>query len=220
MGMRYGMGGCGPRDGLGGGWERWAADAGRRFEQAFGEGSQWERRAARMEARFGDAFGHGRGGGGGRGRRVVDGGELRLLLLKLIADEPRHGYELIRAIEAMTAGAYAPSPGMVYPALSMMDEMGQVAEQRTEGARKRFALTDEGRAELERRREEADALAARLAALGERRERSDAAPIRRAMANLGTAVRGRLARGEFSEETLHDVAAMLDEVAQKIERLR
>lgn len=162
----------------------------------------------------------GRGGGGGRGRGMFDGAELRLVLLKLIADEQRHGYELIRAIEEMTGGAYAPSPGVVYPALSMLDEMGMIAEQRTDDSRKRFAITPEGAMHLEENRETVEALMARLTGMGERRERTDGAPIRRAMGNLKVALEHRLSKGEFSEDTLHDVAALIDEVAQKIERLR
>ena len=59
---------------------------------------------------------------------MFEGGELRLVLLKLIADEPRHGYELIKAIEEMTGGEYAPSPGIVYPTLTMLEDMGLIAE--------------------------------------------------------------------------------------------
>ena len=76
-----------------------------------------------------------RGGGSGRSRRMFDGGELRLVLLKLIADAPRHGYDLIREIEAMTGGTYAPSPGVIYPTITLLDEMGFIEEQRSEGAR-------------------------------------------------------------------------------------
>ena len=157
---------------------------------------------------------------GGRGRRMFDGGELRLVLLKLIADEPRHGYDLIRAIEDMTGGAYAPSPGVVYPTLSMLDEQGFIDEQRSEGAKKRFAATDEGRRHLDENAETVAALMARLETLAGERERTYGGPVRRAMANLGMALKHRLARGEFGEETLHDVAAMIDDLAQKIERLR
>ncbi len=151
---------------------------------------------------------------------MFDGGELRLVLLRLIADAPRHGYDLIREIEAMTGGAYAPSPGVVYPTLTLLDEMGLIGEQQSEGAKKRFAVTDTGTAHLAEQAEQVDAIMARLRALGEHRERTDGAPIRRAMGNLKVALADRLGRGEFSEDTLHDVAALIDEVAQKIERLR
>src|SRR6478752_5873653 len=88
------------------------------------------------------------GGGEGRGRRrrMFDGEELRLVLLKLIADQPRHGYDLIRDIEERTGGAYAPSPGVIYPTLTMLDDMGLIEEQKSEGAKKLFAITNAGQA--------------------------------------------------------------------------
>lgn len=165
----------------------------------------------------------GRGGGGPGGpggRRMFEGGELRLVLLKLIADEARHGYELIRAVEEMTGGAYAPSPGIVYPTLTMLDEMGLIEEQRSEGTRKRFAVTDEGRKHLDERADEVGRLMNRLEELGGRRQRWGGSPVWRAVTNLGTAMRQRIARGDMSEDTMHDIAAMIDELAQKIERLR
>lgn len=161
-----------------------------------------------------------RGRRGGRGRRMFDGGELRLVLLRLVADQPRHGYDLIRAIEEMTGGGYAPSPGVVYPTLSMLDEMGLIEEQASEGAKKRFAATDAGRAHLDERAAEVEALIARLTAIGEHRTRADQPPIRRAMGNLREAVRGRMTQSGTGDDTLHDIAALIDEVAQKIERLR
>jgi DNA-binding PadR family transcriptional regulator len=164
---------------------------------------------------------HGEGHHGSRGRRrMFDGGELKLVLLKLIATEPRHGYDLIREIETMTGGVYAPSPGVIYPTLTMLDEMNLIQEQQSEGAKKRFAVTDEGLRHLHDNRAAADALIERLAALGQEQERTDGAPVRRAMANLAMALQQRLSRGDFSDDTLHDVAALIDEVAQKIERLR
>jgi DNA-binding PadR family transcriptional regulator len=151
---------------------------------------------------------------------MFDGGELKLVLLKLIADEPRHGYELIRAIEEITSGVYAPSPGVVYPTLTLLDEMGLTQEQVSEGAKKRFAVTEAGAMHIEENREAVEALMARLAAVGAHRERTDAAPVRRAMGNLRQVLQDRLGRGDLSDETLHDVVALIDGVAQKIERLR
>ena len=159
-------------------------------------------------------------GRGGRGRRMFDGGELRLVLLKLIADQPRHGYDLIREVEAMTAGAYAPSPGVVYPTLTLLDEMDLIAEQQSEGAKKLFASTEAGRQHLEERADEVAALMARLADAGQRRERTDGAPIRRAMGNLRHVLQERLGREGADADMMHDVAAILDETAQKIERLK
>lgn len=170
---------------------------------------------------FGGGWGgmpEGRGPGGGRGRRMFDGGELRLVLLKLIEEQPRHGYDLIREIEERSSGAYAPSPGVIYPTLTMLDDMGLV-ESKAEGARKAFAITEAGSAELKEKAEEVAALFERLAALGEHHARTTGGPIRRAMGNLRAVLQERLAGSEVDPETLHEVAAILDEAAQKIERL-
>ncbi|RDE06059.1 PadR family transcriptional regulator [Sphingomonas aracearum] len=166
---------------------------------------------------FGGPDGFGREGG--RARRMFDGGELRLVLLKLIGDAPRHGYDLIREIEALTGGAYAPSPGVVYPTLTLLDEMGLVEEQRSDGAKKRFGVTEAGRQHLAENREQVDALIARLAALGRQQEQGDRAQVRRAMGNLREVLKNRLFAGDISDEQAHAIAALIDEAAQKIERL-
>jgi DNA-binding PadR family transcriptional regulator len=160
---------------------------------------------------------HGRGGG--RRGRVFDGGELRLVLLALLAEQPRHGYDLIREIEERTGGAYAPSPGVVYPTLTMLDEMGHIDEVKEEGARKRFAISDAGRQHLAEKQDEVDALVARLSQLGETQGRSGAGPIKRAMVGVHMALREALAAGSGRDDMVHDVAAILDEAARKIERL-
>src|SRR3954454_19148941 len=85
-------------------------------------------------------------GRGRRARRMFEGGEVSLVLLKLIADEPRHGYDLIRAIEDLTGGKYAQSPGVVYPTLTQLQDMSRIEEPPGEGPRKPFQVTEEGRA--------------------------------------------------------------------------
>lgn len=173
---------------------------------------------------FGHGFGGGRRGGGGRGergerRRMFDSGELRLVLLKLIADEPRHGYDLIRSIEELTGGAYAPSPGVIYPTLTLLDDMGQIEAQQSEGAKKLFAITDAGRTELEANAEVVDAAIARLTQVGEETQRTDSASVRRAMGNLRQVLMDRLGDRDLDKAALHDIVALIDEAAQKIERL-
>ena len=206
MGMRFRMHGCGPGhsgfpEGL--------------FAMGFGPGG------GRGRERGGWEFDWGGGGRGGRGRRrLFEAGELRLVLLKLIADQPRHGYDLIRAIEETTHGDYAPSPGVVYPTLTMLQDMGQIEEAKGDGARKVFAVTDEGRAHLEEKAEEVEALFDRLEALGSDQRKAGGAPIKRSVANLLSALWHRVTRGETDEQTIHDIAAILDEAAQKIERLK
>jgi DNA-binding PadR family transcriptional regulator len=178
--------------------------------------------------RGGRGFGHGFGGGGRRGggrgergerRRMFDGGELRLVLLKLIADEPRHGYDLIRHIEELTGGSYAPSPGVIYPTLTMLDDMGLIEAQQSDGAKKLFAITDAGRAELETNAEIVEAAIARLTAVGEETQRTDSASVRRAMGNLRQVLMNRLGDRDLDNAALHDIVALIDEAAQKIERL-
>lgn len=175
---------------------------------------------------FGHGFGRGFGGrhghddeGHGRRRRMFDSGELRLVLLKLIADEPRHGYDLIRQIEELTGGAYAPSPGVIYPTLTLLDDMGQIAAQESDGAKKLFAITPDGQAELDANADAVARLIARLSAVGEERQRTDAASVRRAMGNLRQVLVDRLGHRDVDQDTLHAVVALIDEAAQKIERL-
>jgi DNA-binding PadR family transcriptional regulator len=149
---------------------------------------------------------------------VFDSGELRLVLLKLIADTPRHGYDLIRAIEELTGGAYTPSPGVVYPTLTLLSEMELIDEQAAEGTRKLFAVSPAGLAHLEERAADVAALFARLEALAKVRERTDAVPVRRAMHNLRSVLLDRLGAG-LDKEKLHQAVELIDEAARKIERL-
>jgi DNA-binding PadR family transcriptional regulator len=149
---------------------------------------------------------------------MFDGGELRFVLLKLIADEPRHGYDLIRQIEELTQGAYAPSPGIVYPTLTMLEDMEQIAERRSEGSRKQFAITEAGQAQLAEKAAEVAALFARLTALGEARSRSDSTSVRRAMGNLRQVLMDKLG-SDIDPDRLHELVALIDDAAQKIERL-
>ena len=173
-------------------------------------------------------FGNGRGdrgfrggGNGGRGRRRMFGsGELRLVLLKLIADEPRHGYDLIRAIEELTGGDYAPSPGVVYPTLTMLADMGLIEEAAAEGSRKAFAVTAEGRAHLEENKDEVEALIERLEETAPDKDGKRHPPIGRAIGNLMTALRHRVAHDGFDEALVHEIAEILDDAAQRIERLK
>jgi len=163
-------------------------------------------------------FGAGGDGFGGFSRRrgLYDSEELRLVLLSLIAEQPRHGYDLIREIEERTGGQYAPSPGVIYPTLTMLQDMGLIAEEGAAGTRKVYAATEDGRAHLVENKEEVAALMARISEL-KKAQKGDHAPVRRAMRNLFAALSEKVA-GTHDEETIHKIAALLDEVTQKIER--
>lgn len=162
------------------------------------------------------------GGGrrGGRGRRMFESGELRLVLLKLIADEPRHGYDLIRAIEDLTGGEYAPSPGVVYPTLTLLQDMGLIEEAAGEGPRKPFQVTSDGRDYLDEKATEVEQLLERLEDLAPKEANHGGATIGRGIQNLMAAIRNRVSRHGWDEELTHEVTAILDEAAQRIERLK
>jgi DNA-binding PadR family transcriptional regulator len=117
---------------------------------------------------FGPGGRHGMGGGDMiRAGRMLASGDLRLIALALIAEQPRHGYEIIKVLEDKTEGWYSPSPGIVYPTLTFLEEAGYVTAQ-TEGAKKLYTITDEGRAHLAENRSFVDAVLERLAEWGEK----------------------------------------------------
>ncbi len=120
--------------------------------------------------RHGLGFGGRHGFGGGdmvRAGRMLATGDLRLIALALIAEQPRHGYEIIKVLEEKTAGWYSPSPGIVYPTLTFLEEAGYVTAQ-AEGSKKLYTITDEGRAYLDQNRDFVDAVLERLGALGKK----------------------------------------------------
>ena len=127
--------------------------------------------------RHGGPGGMGNGDGEGRIGRFLLQGDLRLLVLALIEREPRHGYELIKHVEELTHGFYAPSPGVIYPTLSYLEEAGYIIAE-SEGNKKRYAITVEGRAYLDENRGPAESILERLAHFAERlrdrRERKEA----------------------------------------------
>jgi DNA-binding PadR family transcriptional regulator len=102
-----------------------------------------------------------------RARRMLAQGDLRLIALALIAEAPRHGYEIIKLLEEKTAEWYSPSPGIIYPTLTYLEEAGYVTAA-AEGSKKLYTITEEGSAYLKANREIVDAVLDRLSALGER----------------------------------------------------
>lgn len=180
---------------------------------------------AGREGGFGRHHGHGRHGGRfeggpgeGRGRgRFFEQGQLRLVLLALIAEAPRHGYEIIKAIEERLGGGYSPSPGVIYPTLTLMNELGYTTVSDTDGGRKLYTITDEGRAHLAENQGMVDAILARMdRASAKSGERSP--QVVRAIENMKTALHLRLARGPLSEVEAQAIADALDTAARAIER--
>src|ERR1700723_701314 len=121
-------------------------------------------------------FGRGFMEGGGFGDRAFGMGrklasvDLQLLILGLLAEKPRHGYEIIKALDERSKGFYIPSPGMVYPALTYLEEIGHATVE-ADGARKLYHITDAGREHLQKNIADADAMIAQFGRVGERMER-------------------------------------------------
>ena len=159
--------------------------------------------------------------------RMFGSGELRLALLALINEEPRHGYELIRAIEDMTGGGYAPRPGTVYPTLQMLEEAGLIKQTKPKsddeegGSKKPFKATKAGKAELKDRSDEVDAIMERLGEHGERAEKvkQKSPDLFRAMGNLASVLKNRANTGKLDKATIDEIVDIIDEVAKRIERL-
>jgi DNA-binding PadR family transcriptional regulator len=165
----------------------------------------------------------GRGFGGwsraraGRIGRFLEHGDLRFVLLALIEAQPRHGYDLIKALEEKTGGAYRPSPGVVYPTLSLLEDEGFVRPSPGETSRKLYEITDAGRAALAENRQNVDAVFARMS---EAAERAGAAGPRigRAMANLAMALEQRFSGPALTPEALDKIVAAIDEAASAVEK--
>jgi len=166
-------------------------------------------------------------GMGGRaflaGRRLASG-DLQLVLLALLAERPSHGYELIKALEERSGGFYSPSPGMIYPALTWLEEVGY-ANVTVEGAKKLYSITDAGRTYLNENREAADAMLRQLDYIGRKmgrvreifggfdeEEDTDAQGVGAARRELRHALREK--RGASTDEKLRVAQILRDAVAR------
>jgi DNA-binding PadR family transcriptional regulator len=156
--------------------------------------------------------------GGRRGHRPFDYGELRLLALAMIAEQPSHGYELMKAIEQRMGGSYSPSPGVIYPTLSWLEDMGYATVETADTGRKRYRITPEGEAFLTANRGAVDALLVRAGPDGEGGPNGVPASVLRGMENLKLALRLRLKRGPLEQDAAQTIAAALDAAAQVVER--
>jgi DNA-binding PadR family transcriptional regulator len=184
-----------------------------------GFGRRFTRQNRDSDEGFAKPRSHRRGGHGGHGLgRFFAHGDLRLVILHLIAEKPRHGYDIIKAIEDGVAGAYSPSPGVIYPTLTLLEELGYVTA-KTEGAKKLHEITPEGRLFLDANRSALDALLSRMGEAGAVRGSGRSPAIVRAMENLKVALRLRMARGSIEDEQIDRIAAAIDEAAARVEKI-
>ena len=136
----------------------------------------------------------------------------------MIAEQPRHGYELMKAIEERMGGSYSPSPGVIYPTLSWLEDMGYAAVETEDAGRKRYRVTAEGEAFLTANRPSVEALFARLGSAAAGAPDGVPAPVLRGMENLKLALRLRLRQGPLDRDAAQTIAAALDAAAQAVER--
>lgn len=155
-------------------------------------------------------------GYGGRGR-FFDAGQLRLVILNLIAEKPSYGYEIIKAIEERLSGGYAPSPGVIYPTLTLLEEEGLATVTSTEGGKKMYAATAEGKAQLKTNQVELKAILARMQEAGRVFGRRRSPQVMRAIMNFRFALRMRLERGNLTAEQLSKIAEAIDAAARAID---
>ncbi len=154
--------------------------------------------------------------GGGREARLFEHGDLRLVIAALLAEKPRYGYEIIKELEERVGGGYSPSPGVVYPTLTLLEEIGHAAISEEKAGRKLYTLTPEGKAALAANQAAADVILARIDA-GSKARRGPPAPVMRALENLQTAVRLRLKGQDPTPEQVRAIADAIDAAVRRVE---
>lgn len=156
-----------------------------------------------------------RGERGGSMRRF-GAGDLRYVILQQISEKASHGYEIIKSIQERLGGSYAPSPGVVYPMLTMLEEMGH-ATVVIDGARKLYTITEEGSKSLAGNRALVDAILARMAHAKSEQTTDRAPQIERAVENFRMAL--RMKPGPLTTEQIHAITDIIDAAAKQIERV-
>ena len=150
--------------------------------------------------------------------RLFDAGQLRFIVLQSIAAKPSHGYDIIKALEERFGGVYSPSPGVIYPTLSLLEDQGFV-EVAVTGAKKLYTITPEGNAILKENRGFIDAINARLNSLADRRGRGHYPELRKAIHDLKHVVLFRLQSGPMSSKLAHQMDAIIRRAAEEIKEL-
>ena len=188
--------------------------AGRRGDERF-------RAAGGSDGRRGQGGGHGGHGGHGRhghgrGGRYFGRGDLRLVLLSLIAEQPRHGYDLIRAIAESTGGVYRPSPGAIYPTLALLEDLGHVRTTVDANGRRQHEITAEGRAFLDAHPTSLAGVQSRIPGRRPPETAAQLREIRAAMDRLKRALRSTLAEGPVDAPKLAGILATLEQAARDV----
>lgn len=178
-----------------------------------------------MRGGFGDdprVFGFGRHFGGrgfgGRRERLFDAGDIKRVVLKLLSEHPSYGYQLIKTMEERLAGGYAPSAGVIYPTLTMLEEEG-LAVASLENSRKVYSVTPEGLNYLHANERRVNELFERLDEAGKGFERERSPEIIRAFMNLSRAVGARVTRRRLTRDEIRGIADAINGAAEAIDEL-
>ncbi len=191
------FGHCGEKD------RDFGREEGRHRHWRAGFGGRWE------------GFEHGFGGGR---ERFFEGGHLQLVILQLIAEKPSYGYEIIKTIEERLSGGYAPSPGVVYPTLTLLEEE-ELATSSTEGNKKLFTATEKGKEYLKANAATVKAIFGRMEQAEKAFGRGRSPQIMRALMNLKFALKMRVRRGDLSTEQVSRIADALDAAGRAIDEV-
>jgi DNA-binding PadR family transcriptional regulator len=160
-----------------------------------------------------------RWGGFGPGERLFGRGDLKYVILDLLKDQPRHGYDIIRALEDRFRGFYRPSPGSVYPTLQMLEDLGYVTQTQQEG-KKVYAITDEGRKFLSEQEPAFEDIRARIAAGWEGATRPELGDLMHELRELGRALFRHGTQGALNDpERLKQLRAIVQRARQEVEQL-
>lgn len=171
-----------------------------------------------------DAFTGGFWGGGPRGRhfrgrmgRMFEQGDLKYVILQLIDEKPRHGYDIIKALEEKSQGAYSPSPGTVYPTLTMLEEMGYVRASTEDGGKKVYEITPEGKQYLQANASTVESIFERISDAVEPFFSSSMGEVRGAMRHLARSALGTAMKHADNKDVLASIAQVLERAATEID---
>ncbi len=194
----------------------WHGDCGPRHRKWAGRGWDWRGRVPLAAFFWGSG---GRRGGPWRGGRMFEQGDLKFVILRLLEEKPRHGYEIIKELEERSGGRYTPSPGTVYPTLTLLEEMGYASATAEEGGKKVYAITEAGKKYLEENKSTVDDVLERLGQMGASIFGEQMRPAHEAMAGLGRAYLNATMHRTADPDYVQKVREILKRATTEIETL-
>ncbi|MGK3143539.1 PadR family transcriptional regulator [Pantoea sp. C2G6] len=153
-----------------------------------------------------------------RREKMLEASEIRLLMLHFLAQNAAHGYELIKSVEELSKGEYSPSPGIIYPNLTLLEEMEAIEVLDAQATRKAYRLTPAGETLLADNRAAVASLISRLSSLAVLVNNRNIPAVEQAIHRLKMALNGRLAQEDISDASLQTLITALHEAAEKISR--